>query len=191
MKMASGGSRSSERRGVLTRLAAVLVMLAGFVGCASAGEEVAGGLYRGRVVDAVTKQPLAGGIVSFVWTRTVEMPGRPHLTEELHGVAEVTTDANGRFRVRAPSARGRAIVDVHLEGPLVFVPGYFFAYKARKEGTDFVIPLTKADDPKEPLLLRELTIDFRFGWTPKLLAAINAERARFGLPNVPLRKDSR
>ena len=58
---------------------------------------IAGGPYRGRVIDAETKQPLEGAVVLAIWeTKTpgVAGYGYSYLDSE-----EVLTDENGRFVV--------------------------------------------------------------------------------------------
>ena len=53
------------------------------------------GPYRGQVVDAETKAPLAGAVVVARWMRDRIAP--LHLTSEHHAVREVVTDSEGRF----------------------------------------------------------------------------------------------
>ena len=54
--------------------------------------------YRGRVVDAETRQPLAGAVVLAVWYQ--ETPVAPHgPAKDYHDALELLTDANGEFAV--------------------------------------------------------------------------------------------
>ena len=80
----------------LTRaLPAFLLLSASLAGC---GHLVyPSGPYRGRVVDAETKQPLAGAAVLAVWRWGG--PGLGHPSEGFHDALEVLTDANGEFVV--------------------------------------------------------------------------------------------
>ncbi len=55
---------------------------------------------RGQVLDAQTRQPIAGAVVLGVWTRVAGLPGLHH--SELVGVREVETDAEGRFALERP-----------------------------------------------------------------------------------------
>jgi hypothetical protein len=78
-------------------LSASMVVLA--VACA--GHLVySSGPYRGKVIDAETKQPLDGAVVLAIWYR--EVPVAPHgPAVDYHDALEVLTDARGEFTVPA------------------------------------------------------------------------------------------
>jgi hypothetical protein len=78
-------------------LSASMVVLA--VACA--GHLVySSGPYRGKVIDAETKQPLDGAVVLAIWYR--EVPVAPHgPAVDYHDALEVLTDAQGEFTVPA------------------------------------------------------------------------------------------
>lgn len=74
----------------------LVVLIAGLAGCA--GHLLyPSGPFRGRVVDAETKQPLAGAAVVVVWWW--DGPGLGHSTEGVHDAVEVVTDADGVFTI--------------------------------------------------------------------------------------------
>lgn len=55
--------------------------------------------YRGRVVDAETKQLLAGAVVVAVWHREAALFGGHGPAEDYHDAVEVLTDAQGEFAI--------------------------------------------------------------------------------------------
>lgn len=59
--------------------------------------------YQGRVLDAETKEPLAGAVVLAIWYREVSfIPFAAHSpAEDYHDALEVLTDAQGEFTVPA------------------------------------------------------------------------------------------
>ncbi len=72
----------------------LLVLSAMLTGCA--GHIVyPSGPFHGKVVDAETKQPLAGAAIVAVWYW--EGPGLGHAAERLYDAREVVTDTNGEF----------------------------------------------------------------------------------------------
>ncbi len=79
------------------------------------------GPYRGRVIDAETRQPLAGAVVLAVWYW--ESFGLGHPSEGFHDALEVLTDANGEFAIpRETHFRVTGWVD--KPGIVVYFPGY-------------------------------------------------------------------
>ena len=93
------------------------------LGCGVFHPLLAGGPYRGRVIDAETKQPLEGAVVLAIWeTKTpgVAGYGYSYLDSE-----EVLTDENGRFVVgRHPSKRVGCPASVYGPRIDIFYPGY-------------------------------------------------------------------
>jgi len=82
-----------HRRLLIAALA--LVVCAGS-GCARA--------IQARVVDAETRQPIAGAVVLGVWTTLAGLPGLYH--HKLVGVRETETDADGRFTLERLESSG-------------------------------------------------------------------------------------
>jgi len=78
------------------------------------------GQYHGRVVDAETKQPLEGAVVTAIWMKAqlLAMEG----VDDFHQARETLTDAEGRFAI---DARPRWTVrSVRRPNIIVFKPGY-------------------------------------------------------------------
>jgi hypothetical protein len=80
------------------------------------------GPYRGQVVDAETKAPLAGAVVVARWMRDRVVP--MHSMSEHHAVREVVTDSEGRFVLDATDVEVGAPRRLHHPEFLIFIPGY-------------------------------------------------------------------
>jgi hypothetical protein len=81
-----------------------------------------GGPYRGQVVDAETKAPLAGAVVVVHWLRDRLYP--VHSVAENYAVRETITDAEGRFFLDAKDVEDEAPRRTRRPGFLIFLPGY-------------------------------------------------------------------
>ena len=104
----------------LTRALPACLLLGAFL--AGCGHLVyTSGPYRGRVVDAETKQPLAGAAVLAVWYW--EAPGAGHPREGFHDALEVLTDANGEFVI---PRKTHFIMLAEIDDPYItiYYPGY-------------------------------------------------------------------
>jgi hypothetical protein len=77
------------------------------------------GPFRGRVVDAETRMPIAGAHVMVLWIRE---PPSLHFSQSFYDAQETTTDAGGRFEI----PRQRRFLTAFVEPPevSVFAPGY-------------------------------------------------------------------
>ncbi|MDO8281624.1 MAG: hypothetical protein Q7U10_03205 [Thermodesulfovibrionia bacterium] len=73
-----------------------IVSLSVFAGCASAIR--IDGPYRGRIIDAETKQPMEGVVVLGVWDR--ETPTAAGAIHEYYDATETVTDKNGDFEIK-------------------------------------------------------------------------------------------
>lgn len=82
------------------------------------------GPYRGRVIDAATRQPLAGGVVLAVWRYDVPVVG--HMAQVVYDVLEVVTDAQGSFTVEAPAIERQAPPRTRFPTFTIFKPGYIY-----------------------------------------------------------------
>jgi hypothetical protein len=118
--------------GALHSAALAVALLVGLAsGCALAAssidEEVrlrGTGPYRGRVVDATTKRPIADAVVVAVWYYS-----SPTVAGDLthfHDAIEVLTDAEGHFNVDAPTIERRAPRSTSFPDFIVFKPGYLY-----------------------------------------------------------------
>jgi hypothetical protein len=80
------------------------------------------GPYRGQVVDAETKAPLAGAVVVARWLRDRVYPF--HSVAENYAVRETVTDRDGRFVLDAKDVEEGAPRRTRRPEFLVFIPGY-------------------------------------------------------------------
>lgn len=84
------------------------------------------GPYRGRVIDAATKAPLAGAVVVAVWRRELVHPLIRRAVEH-YAARETLTDANGEFLLRAGDVECNAPPRLLRPTFVVFLPGYGFS----------------------------------------------------------------
>jgi hypothetical protein len=120
------GRYPNTRRSLTLTLALLLSLVPGCVFGTSSIEEWARlrgtGPYRGQVLDATTKRPIAGAVVVAVWTYSSSSVGG-NLTH-FHDAIEVLTDAQGMFVVDAPAIERHAPRRTDFPNFIVFKPGY-------------------------------------------------------------------
>lgn len=152
------------------------------------------GPYRGQVIDAETKAPLAGAVVVALWQRNRVYPF--HSVAENYAVRETVTDAEGRFFLDAKDVEERAPRRTRRPGFLIFLPGYGSYPKQHVSPTGFtggmferpgaVVELPRLVDREE----RRKHLwsfgphsysDKPFRELPELMRRINAERISIGL----------
>lgn len=95
------------------------LLLVGLTAAAPAAET-----YHGRVLDADTKQPLQGAVVTVIW---MKYPfGSTEGVSDFHGAREAVTDADGRFSIDAtPPRKWNPFRALHRRPEIiVFKPGY-------------------------------------------------------------------
>lgn len=82
----------------------------------------AAGLYRGKVIDAETKEPLVGAGVVMSWDIELRYPGHP---TRFGDAEETVTDANGEFEIGQHPPRSFNPLE-HVTEPnlIIFKPGY-------------------------------------------------------------------
>ena len=159
-------------------------VIAAIVSVAVATSVEAQGPWRGQIVEMETGQPIAGAVVVASWN--VRTPGWPHPSEEFLEVAEVVTDADGRFTIPARDLN-RRIKSGAVVGPMfkIFKAGYGrFQWRAaaslypllddpelrrqrieqeqaklEREGAVFVLPLVKTRQERLAVLDR-LSLEF-------------------------------
>src|SRR5207253_10192749 len=90
------------------------------------GEEYLEGMpygpYRGRVIDADTKQPLEGAVVVASWSHVKMYP--LHSSVVRYAVREAVTDHDGQFMIDAKSVEERAPRRTLHPHFVVFYPGF-------------------------------------------------------------------
>jgi hypothetical protein len=107
------------------RLTLVTVVLVGLVvGALPTVTALAAGPYRGRVIDAETREPLAGAVVLVYWIRNA--PGIGHgPAESFLGAEEALTDDRGEFIVAEnPPSNWIPFTWRSLPNFIIFQPGY-------------------------------------------------------------------
>lgn len=106
----------------------------------SYAELYSGGPWRGRVIDADTKEPIEGAVVVAIWYR--EYDGHPAGTKSfLHDVRETLTDKGGQFEIptykesyenmshcREKDTEGAGSMKLFITGPTIREPN-FIIYK--------------------------------------------------------------
>ena len=183
----------------LTRvLPAFLLLGASLAGC---GHLVyPSGPYRGRVVDAETKQPLAGAAVLAVWRWGG--PGLGHPSEGFHDALEVLTDANGEFVVpRKTHFIFSIFAEVEEPHFIIYYPGYgsFPLYHVQPTGAALdsafrehtVVELPRLKTYEERLRAAGIpsgAVGVPDEKMPNLIHLINQERRALGAPPIHTEK---
>jgi len=152
------------------------------------------GPYRGRVVDAETKQPLAGAVVLAVWMQDRVYP--LHTPTVRYAVRETATDADGRFLIDAKALEERAPRRTLHPSFKVFLPGYA-AYgtsgfpdrtfrQGEFSGQGATIGLGRLETPEERVRQLRGASPYNFSENPfetipRFVQAINRESVQLGL----------
>jgi hypothetical protein len=152
------------------------------------------GPYRGRVIDAETKAPLAGAVVVALWWRNRVYPF--HSVAEHYAVRETVTDAEGRFLLDAKDVEEGAPRRTYHPEFLIFQPGYGSYPKEYVsprgftggifERPDTVVELPRLADREDRrkhlwLFGPHSYSDRPFRDLPELMRRINTERIAIGL----------
>ncbi len=176
---------------------ATIVILVLVASCGLFNQLLAGGPYKGRVIDADTKKPLEGAVVLAVWQRV-----SPGIVQRAYGfldAEEVLTDNNGRFVVgkRSPTTW---IPGTWVYGPniTIFYPGYGFYPRYHVSppmplrGTEtmlemmenkevvFELPRLKTIDERVKVQRGVISSDVPDEKMPNLIRLLNFERQRLG-----------
>jgi hypothetical protein len=157
------------------------------------------GPYRGQVVDAETKAPLAGAVVVVHWLLDRVYPF--HSVAENYAVREVVTDDEGRFFLDVRDVEEGAPRRTRRPSFFVFLPGYGSYPKKHVSPRGFtggiferpgaVVELPRILDREERrqhlfLFSHGDFSDRPFKDLPELVRRINAERRAIGLePHTP------
>jgi hypothetical protein len=178
-----------------------IVILVLVASCGLFNQLLAGGPYKGRVIDAETKKPLEGAVVLAVWQRV-----SAGFVQKAYGfldAEEVLTDSNGRFVV-GKHAPASWIPGTWVYGPdiIIFYPGYGFYPRYHvsppmplggtetllevMEKKELVIELPPLKTRKERLEVQDGVLSSRIPdyKMPGLIRLVNLERQRLGLDPV-------
>jgi len=160
------------------------------------------GPYRGRVVDAETKEPLAGAVVVARWLRVKTEPLRASTVH--YAVRETLTEANGEFVLHAEDIETSAPEKTKHPHFEVFFPGYgsflslAFARRGFQrgdfEGSGMNIGLPRLSSPQERRHYLVSPFDFSeqpFAELPHLMRLVNLERLRLNLEPYPSMEQQR
>lgn len=156
------------------------------------------GPYRGQVIDADTKAPLAGAVVVAAWSRDRIYPF--HSVNERYAVREVLANLDGRFVIDARDIEEHAPRRTLRPEFTVFLPGYgsfpsfqkaptgFFGDLFEREGTTVELPRLRARKERldslraaDPYNLSEDP----FKEIPRYTELFNQERRALGLEPYP------
>jgi hypothetical protein len=175
--------------------------------------------FRGRVIDADTKEPIAGAVVVVEWKTERTTPTATHTN--LKDVKEIVTDENGEWSISGPKGRadelipGLSLFIPYTKEPIftIFYPGYCpwpkgFEIKACKErikpggngkiieGETIELPkLRNREDRLEAQgigssFLTETMVDKeRAKKIRNFLNLLNEEKKRLGLDEYPIWKE--
>lgn len=88
------------------------------------GSAMAGGSWKGKVVDIETKQPLEGAVILAVWERVYRTPYGAN--SYFYEAKEVVTDKAGEFVIHSYTPINLLPIVSYMQGPefIVFKPGY-------------------------------------------------------------------
>jgi hypothetical protein len=87
-----------------------IMLLSFMISCAHAKT------FRGKVIDADTKEPIEGAVVVASWTEETTTPTATH--SRLKDVREVLTDKNGEWSISGPKGRANELIP----GLSLFIP---------------------------------------------------------------------
>ncbi len=185
----------------------------------SLGENAWGATFKGKVIDADTKQPIESAVVVASWSEERATPTGP--TTRLKDVKETLTDKNGMWLIEGP--KGGEVGDIkaifsfltgtYFTNPpefIVFKPGYCswpagFGIDACKEkirpgGSDKVAKGENVELPR--LTIREDRLRAQRIWPSqlggdkesakkviRLLRLLNEEARALGIPEDPWLKE--
>jgi hypothetical protein len=160
------------------------------------------GPYRGQIIDAQTKAPLAGAVVVALWRRDRVYPLQ--MNSEHYAVRETVTDSDGRFVMEVRDIEEGAPRRTRKPEFLVFLPGYgafphryaspkgFIAELFYGAGATVEIPRLETREERLKNLSSFGPYDFSKSPhkdLPRLMQAIDEERAAVGLsPYLPPEK---
>lgn len=152
------------------------------------------GPYRGRVIDAETREPIEGVVVLGTWDR--ETPTVAGAVHKFYDAVETVTDKNGEFEIKGLGVLVMSnIIPMEI---LIFKSGYEYEGGGWRQGNSFYEKLTW-DWERGIIPLKKLTMEerkkqgspdfpseaYRQKKIPLLIKEINKEEAYFGRRPYP------
>jgi len=149
------------------------------------------GPYRGRVLDAETRKPLASVVVVVVWRRDRVMPF--HSKSEHYAAREALTNADGEFVIDADDVERNAPKRTLRPFFTIFRPGYGRPRATagthttvthryyEGPGTTVELPKLKSKDERRAHLRKIDLYGAPFAEIPEFTRLINEERVMLGL----------
>lgn len=159
------------------------------------------GPYRGQVLDAETKAPLTGAVVVALWRRDRVYPF--HITTEHYAVRETVTDSEGRFVLEVKDIEEGAPRRTRRPVFLIFLPGYGSFPRMQRSPTGFLgdvferdrtaVELPRLEGREDRLRNLDTVSPHSLSESPhqdlpRLLRAVDEERAAVGLKPYPSRE---
>lgn len=156
--------------------------------------------YRGKVIDAETKEPLVGAVVLAIWYREAPGLGGHGPAVDYHDALEALTDAQGEFTVPAKTHL-TTIGKIREPEFVIYYPGYgyysgFQVHPIGKEITAayeqkfFHVELRQLKIREERMKVRDITAssisDVPDAKMPHLVDLVNKERLDLGLQPIRL-----
>lgn len=88
------------------------------------GSAMAGGPWKGKVIDIETKQPLEGAVILAIWERVYRTPYGDN--SYFYDAKEVVTDKAGEFVISSYTPINLLPIISYMRGPefIIFKPGY-------------------------------------------------------------------
>lgn len=179
-----------------------VLMLALAAGCVPGRMVYTSGPYRGTIVDAETKKPLAGAVVLAIWFReTIVLVAAHGPAVDYHDSLEVLADSGGEFVV-PQKTHATPFGKIREPDFVVYYPGYapYPSLKAQPQGGDvdiayerkaFSFRLSRLISREERVGLADLPVSSRVPETriPNLLGLVNKERLDLGLQPIGMPKE--
>ena len=173
------------------------VLMLALAGCVPGRMVYTSGPYRGTVVDAETKKPLAGAVIlAILFRETIVLVAAHGPAVDYHDSLEVLADSSGEFVVPEKTHLtpfGR----IREPDFVVYYPGYapYPSLKAEPRGGDvdmayerkaFSFRLSRLISREERMGLADLPVSSRVPETaiPNLLGLVNKERLDLGLQPI-------
>lgn len=147
-------------------------------------------LYRGKVVDAETKQPVVGAVALIVWHKYV--PVGAHMPRQFVDATEALTDEKGEFAVPQQT---HVVVFGSMDEPglVIYSPGYSPYSSTAYKNQVHDVQLKKLKTREERVRVADLSVyvsnDVPARKVPSLVRLLNHERKELGLRPISSKEE--